>query len=1110
MAYSPPEIRDPGQSGPRIDLRLLIATGALLGLALSFWFGSRYPALNEKALMGGDAPMSGLAFDILLDIFPDSPLWWQFIANTLNWIYTNIKGMTFGVLFGAALITLLSLIRRKSFESGFANAALGTAIGAPLGVCVNCAAPIAFGLHLGRMRLETTLSALIASPTLNVIVVTMSFSLLPVHMAATKLVLALAMVLLVVPLLCKYVLVAETELTKTASGGLARLTQSRGLTAWIGKALAPADAGSAPRSVAAALLWFLRAYGRNLFFIGIVTVPMMILAGMLGALIAMGFNSATLFEALPRAGALAIILTMLAIALIASIAPAPIALDVILTIVLMSVGMTSQYATVLLIALGSYSVYAFFILWRAVSPRTALSIWIATLAMAMLGGVIAKETRAFEERYYKASTAEFLDGRAGFDLPRIAELPPAPPLEALRPVINAQRQPSQRLEASARSSAGHQLTLARHPMDAPRTLSAGKDTPVFARLPGATLGFEDIGISTPLHEFAPGMMLGGIAAGDIHNDGWVDVVVRRPTGAKGLSLYANTGGRFQRQALDLGPVAALEVASVAFADLDNDGWLDLVVSTFWDGLFVFQNSGGDFASGKMLRIPAAPLSFAHALAFADMDNNGFVDILVGAYASGQGFESWLHARPASTVNVILWNHGGSRFTEQPLAGAPGQTLTSLIADFNADGRPDLLKGDDVAGTDQVVFFGDDGSTHTAREMQPFPYSMRTTMSFDEGDWNNDLIPDFYGGQISERGGSDVREATRGDGRVLLICQQLAEDLGWSADQLRSCASEMLSVDSIRGLRSGLKSNPCTSQLMSERDATSCGIARFLATLREDVWVRKTLSAVAAREKCETVLAPWPFTKRFCETFTVPVFERLTAQEQKEGFMPYISSGNILMTGDGNGSYTDHAPAQNVAFPGWTWNSRFTDLDQDGWQDLLVLTGIWLAPSRSTTNVFYRNEGGRFTDLTRPFGFYDLTPSFSYALVDFDRDGDVDVIRPPDGRAAVVHRNDRPAGPALWVHLRDEIGNRMGVGARVTICTDGQRQVAVGKCQTRPIKASGGFMSFDPIAAHFGLGSAASVDLIEIVWRDGNVSRIIPSALKGGEITITRRRALSSQ
>ena len=84
------------------DFRAPIAIGALFLLAIYFWLTSRYPALNEKAMMGGDSPLSGLSFEIVYEIVPGSDLWWEIVANTANWIKTNLKGMTFGVLFGAS------------------------------------------------------------------------------------------------------------------------------------------------------------------------------------------------------------------------------------------------------------------------------------------------------------------------------------------------------------------------------------------------------------------------------------------------------------------------------------------------------------------------------------------------------------------------------------------------------------------------------------------------------------------------------------------------------------------------------------------------------------------------------------------------------------------------------------------------------------------------------------------------------------------------------------------------------------------------------------------------------------------------------------------------
>lgn len=379
------------------------------------------------------------------------------------------------------------------------------------------------------------------------------------------------------------------------------------------------------------------------------------------------------------------------------------------------------------------------------------------------------------------------------------------------------------------------------------------------------------------------------------------------------------------------------------------------------------------------------------------------------------------------------------------------------------------------------------------------------MSYDEGDWNNDLIPDYYGGQISEQRGSDERTSTTSNGKILKVCQQFADDLGWEKHRIRRCASEMLSVDQIRSFRTGFTYNLCQSQTLSNRDATMCGIKHFLGTAKNLDFFEQEISADKAYERCSSGLGRWAFTQPYCETFKLPTVDHMSNDEIERLHKPAITTGNILMTGGDAGSFTNMAPEQQVDLPGWTWNSRFTDLDQDGWQDLLVMTGAWFNISRTTTNAFYRNEGGKFADRTAQFGFTDVIPSYSFAALDFDRDGDIDVIRPPDGKAVVVHRNEEPSGPALWVHLRDRIGNRMGIDARVTICVDGITQPQPGKCQTRPINAGGGFMSFDPIAAHFGLGNAKNVSLIQVVWRDGETTDIRPDSLLGGEVTISRQK-----
>ena len=128
--------------GKRVVLALLLVAA----LAFQFWTQSRYPSLNEKAMMSGAMQLEdSLSFEALIPVLPEYPLWKQIGISTLNWIKSNERGMIFGVLLGAAFLTLLGYLRGISFRNGFANSALGMAMGAPLGVCVNCAAPIAKG-----------------------------------------------------------------------------------------------------------------------------------------------------------------------------------------------------------------------------------------------------------------------------------------------------------------------------------------------------------------------------------------------------------------------------------------------------------------------------------------------------------------------------------------------------------------------------------------------------------------------------------------------------------------------------------------------------------------------------------------------------------------------------------------------------------------------------------------------------------------------------------------------------------------------------------------------------------------------------------------------------
>lgn len=137
---------------PRRRKEILITLIVLVAVATFFWTGSRYPDLDQKALMGGEIQLEAIGFDVIVEVPADDSVGHEMLANTLNWMYTNWKGMAFGLLFGAIVLSLLPLLPRLRMQSPVANSITGMFIGAPLGVCVNCATPIAQGVFASGAR----------------------------------------------------------------------------------------------------------------------------------------------------------------------------------------------------------------------------------------------------------------------------------------------------------------------------------------------------------------------------------------------------------------------------------------------------------------------------------------------------------------------------------------------------------------------------------------------------------------------------------------------------------------------------------------------------------------------------------------------------------------------------------------------------------------------------------------------------------------------------------------------------------------------------------------------------------------------------------------------
>jgi len=183
-----------------------------------------------------------------------------------------------------------------------------------------------------------------------------------------------------------------------------------------------------------------------------------------------------------------------------------------------------------------------------------------------------------------------------------------------------------------------------------------------------------------------------------------------------------------------------------------------------------------------------------------------------------------------------------------------------------------------------------------------------------------------------------------------------------------------------------------------------------------------------------------------------------------------------------------------------WGCGFFDFDNDGWPDILICNGhVYPEVEQLTTEagypqrkLLYRNlRNGRFEDVSFNAGPGISVPSASRgcAFGDFDNDGDVDVV--------VNCVNDYPqllrCDSSLknnWIKVRT-IGtksNRSGIGARLRCITRFAGEAKPHQ-QIDEVRSGGGYFSQNDLRVHFGVGSADTVELLEIRWPSGQLDTL---------------------
>jgi hypothetical protein len=216
--------------------------------------------------------------------------------------------------------------------------------------------------------------------------------------------------------------------------------------------------------------------------------------------------------------------------------------------------------------------------------------------------------------------------------------------------------------------------------------------------------------------------------------------------------------------------------------------------------------------------------------------------------------------------------------------------------------------------------------------------------------------------------------------------------------------------------------------------------------------------------------------------------------------------NLLYRNEGGGRFALATAEAGLDADYHATPSVWGDYDNDGWLDLYV--GSYLRDDPEARDYLYRNEGGRFRDVTPPI-VLERGASHGVQWLDFDGDGDLDLALANNhaeaGRHA-LYRNRLPvplARRSLQVMVRSAEGRYTVPGAEVRLFRAGT-DLLLG---TRIVDTGGGYCSQNIAPVHFGLGETrGKVDVEVIVPRAGRrdsvrVDDVDPAGLVGRSLEV---------